>query len=111
MDDQITHPIDIHNLISRVLEGGLCAATVLVTFGVLIGKINPLQLLLLGLIETVLFVANCHVGYSMFGAVDVGMVGQDYLTSLCLFFGLTIVKVVRSLCTLLAPTLVWQSRL
>ena len=82
----------------RVLEGGLCAATVLVSFGVLIGKINPLQvisifwilresvfldilktklfqLLLLGLIETVLFVGNCHVGYSLFGAVDVGMVG------------------------------------
>ena len=58
--------------ILRVLEGGLCAATVLVSFGVLIGKINPLQLLILGLIETVLFVANCHVGYSMFGAVDVG---------------------------------------
>ena len=90
-----------------MLEGGLCAATVLVTFGVLIGKINPLQLLLLGLIETVLFVANCHVGYSMFGAVDVGTVWQDFKFSLFI----PIVKVVRSLCTHLVPTLGWQSRL
>ena len=38
-------------------------------------KTKLFQLLLLGLIETVLFVGNCHVGYSLFGAVDVGMVG------------------------------------
>ena len=57
-----------------MLEGGLCAATVLVTFGVLIGKVNPLQLLVLGLIETVLFVINCHVGYSVLGAIDAGIV-------------------------------------
>ena len=86
MNDPQIHPHDVHNLIARVLEGGLCAATVLVSFGVLIGKINPLQLLLLGLIETVLFVANCHVGYSMFGAVDVGNGFGTILTSLSLFF-------------------------
>ena len=55
-----------------MLEGGLCAATVLVSFGVLLGKVNPLQLLVLGLVETVLFTINCHVGYSMMGVVDAG---------------------------------------
>ena len=57
---------------ARVLEGGLAAATVLVSFGVLIGKISPLQLLIMGLIETILFVANAHFGYSILGTVDVG---------------------------------------
>ena len=56
----------------RVLEGGLAAATVLVSFGVVIGKVNPLQLLVMGLIETVLFVGNCHLGYGILGVVDVG---------------------------------------
>ena len=44
----------------------------LVTFGVLIGKVNPLQLLVLGFIETVLFVMNCYIGYTVLGVVDVG---------------------------------------
>ena len=55
-----------------MLEGGLAAATVLVSYGVLIGKINPLQLLIMGLVETVLFVANAHFGYIVLGTVDVG---------------------------------------
>ena len=33
---------------------------------------NPLQLLVMGLVETVVFVINCHIGYSLLGAVDVG---------------------------------------
>ena len=65
-------PLESCLLYFSVLEGGLASATVLVSFGVLIGKINPLQLLLMGLIETVLFVVNCHIGYSVLGAVDVG---------------------------------------
>ena len=56
----------------HVLEGGLAAASVLISFGVVIGKCNPLQLLVMGLIETVLFTINMHLGYSVFGAIDVG---------------------------------------
>ena len=59
-------------LFSSVLEGGLAAASVLISFGVVIGKLNPFQLLVMGIIETVLFVINMHIGYVIFGAVDVG---------------------------------------
>ena len=62
----------------RVLEGGLAAATVLVSFGVLIGKINPLQLLVMGFIETILFVINCYIGYTVLGAVDIGKWGKRH---------------------------------
>ena len=61
-------------LFSSVLEGGLAAASVLISFGVVIGKLNPFQLLVMGIIETVLFVINMHIGYVIFGAVDVGNV-------------------------------------
>ena len=71
MDEDI---LQIDHGCCRVLEGGLCAATVLVTFGVLLGKVNPFQLLVLGLVETVLFAINCHIGYSVLGAVDAGSI-------------------------------------
>ena len=56
----------------RVLEGGLASATVLVSFGVLLGKLNPLQLLFMGLVETVMFVANSYIGYTLLGVIDGG---------------------------------------
>ena len=56
-----------------VLEGGLAAASVLISFGVVIGKLNPFQLLVMGIIETVLFTVCMHVGYVMLGVIDVGM--------------------------------------
>ena len=62
------------NIIARVLMEGLWAATVLVSFGVLLGMVNPLQLLVLALIETILFVVNCHIGYSILGCIDAGSV-------------------------------------
>ena len=35
-----------------ILEGGLAAAAVLISFGVVIGKFNPFQLLVLALVES-----------------------------------------------------------
>ena len=35
-----------------ILEGGLAAASVLISFGAVIGKFNPFQLLLLALVES-----------------------------------------------------------
>ena len=55
-----------------MLEGGLAAASVLISFGVIIGKLNPFQLLVMGILETILYVINMHIGYVIFGAVDVG---------------------------------------
>ena len=43
-------------LMSRVLEGGLASAAVLITLGAVLGKLNPFQVLLLSLIEGPLFV-------------------------------------------------------
>ena len=55
-----------------MLEGGLAAASVLISFGVVIGKLNPFQLLVMAIFETILFVINMHIGYVLFGAIDVG---------------------------------------
>ena len=58
--------------VSSVLEGGLAAACTLISFGVVIGKLNPLQLLVMGIIETVLFVINMWIGFTLLGAIDIG---------------------------------------
>ena len=50
----------------------LAAASVLISFGVVIGKLNPLQLLVMAIFETIIFTINMHIGYVMFGAIDVG---------------------------------------
>ena len=62
---------------SSVLEGGLAAASTLISFGVVIGKLNPLQLLVMGIIETILFVINMWIGFSLLGAIDIGKGGNS----------------------------------
>ena len=78
----------------HVLEGGLAAASVLISFGVVIGKLNPFQLLVMGIIETILFTINMHIGYVMFGAVDVGKI-----IFFSFFFIINILEVVQCLFT------------
>ena len=59
-------------LISRVLEGGFAGAAVLISFGVILGKTNPLQLLVTSIIQTSLYVANVLIGTHLLSAIDAG---------------------------------------
>ena len=56
----------------RIMDASICSAAVLVSFGVVLGKTSPLQLLLMLLIEIPIYVANVHIGYNMLEAVDAG---------------------------------------
>ena len=58
--------------ILRVLEGGFAGAAVLISFGVILGKVNPLQLLVMAIIETALYVANLLIGSHLLNAIDIG---------------------------------------
>lgn len=62
----------IAKLLGSLLEASLAAATVLITVGVMLGKLNPLQMLFLGLAETPVYVFNSYIGYKIFGANDAG---------------------------------------
>ena len=55
-----------------VMMGCFAAGAVLVTFGVLIGKVSPLQLLALTMIEVPIYFVNMHIGISIIQAVDCG---------------------------------------
>ena len=71
----------IYVTMMEALESSLTSAAVLITYGVVLGKLNPLQILILTLIESLLFVINAYIGYTLLGAVDVGtrkyIVGRD----------------------------------
>ena len=45
-----------------MLSADFAAATVLISFGALLGKVSPLQLLVIALIETILGQINEYVG-------------------------------------------------
>ena len=61
---------------NRVLEGGLASATVLISLGALLGKLNPFQILMLSIIEAPIFVLNSYLGYTILGVADVGNISQ-----------------------------------
>ena len=50
-----------------MLGADFCAATVLISFGVLLGKTSPLQVIVMALIEIVLFIGNEIIGRKYFG--------------------------------------------
>lgn len=50
----------------RLLSADLSTAALLISFGAVLGKTTPLQLIIMGLIETAIFTANEHLGLSVF---------------------------------------------
>ena len=85
----ISRKLDEYNNINiswhDLLNGGFAAATVLVSFGVVIGKTTPMQLLGMAAVEVPLFVANTYIGYSLIGAIDVG--GAIFIHTFGAYFG------------------------
>ena len=51
----------------RLLTADFASAAVLISFGVVLGKASPFQLIIMALIEIVLFVANEVLGRAVFG--------------------------------------------
>ena len=62
------------------MMGCFAAGAVLVSFGVVIGKVSPLQLLALTMIEVPIYFANMHIGISIIQAVDCGKHGSTHNT-------------------------------
>ena len=58
--------------ISSILNGGFGAAAVMISVGGVLGKLNPLQILVMSVIEAAMFVLSCFIGYDILGVVDVG---------------------------------------
>ena len=59
--------------IPHVLNGLFCAGAVMISFGAILGKVTPLQLVVLAIIEPVFFWLNFFICDLKLHAVDVGM--------------------------------------
>lgn len=75
------------NLMS-LLGADFCAAAILITFCVLLGKITPLQLIIMAIIEVAIYVANDVIGRIYIGAVDVGC--TIFIHTFAAYFGLAV---------------------
>jgi ammonium transporter Rh len=70
--------------VEQMVLSDFCAGAVLITFGVLLGKVNPSQMLFIAIIETVAFSLNERIGLRML-VDDVG--GSMTIHGMGAFFG------------------------
>jgi len=74
-------PMDV----TMLIEGDFAAAAVLITFGGLLGKVSPMQLMFVGMVEVVLYAVNFEL-VSKIGTFDVG--GSLVIHAFGAYFGL-----------------------
>ncbi|PAA63341.1 hypothetical protein BOX15_Mlig001180g1 [Macrostomum lignano] len=72
--------------VQSMLSADFACATVLISFGALLGRISALQCLALAMIEIPIFVANEYVGLNKFRAVDMG--GSMFVHIFGAYFGI-----------------------
>jgi ammonium transporter Rh len=72
--------------ITSLITGDFTTGAVLITFGGLLGKVSPLQLLVIAMLECIVFGANETIGALELGAVDMG--GSIFVHTFGAYFGL-----------------------
>ena len=68
--------------------GSYSVATVLISFGAVLGRVGPLELLIMGLVEIVGYTLNEVLVYEVIGVYDVG--GSTAIHTFGAYFGLTV---------------------
>nr|CAD7458619.1 unnamed protein product [Timema tahoe] len=84
--DPLDHKIPIS--IESLLSADVATAAILISMGAVLGKTTPLQLLIMGFIEIIVFTANEYLGVEVFKAVDAG--GSMYVHVFGAYFGLAV---------------------
>jgi ammonium transporter Rh len=82
-----------------ITRGSYCVAAVLISFGGIIGKVGPKELLIMGIIEVIGYTFNEVFVSDIIGALDVG--GSMLIHSFGAYFGLTVSWILSSK---IAPT-------
>ncbi|KAF8792591.1 Ammonium transporter Rh type B like protein [Argiope bruennichi] len=80
------HSMGYHN--AGLISGNFASATVLISFGALLGKTSPLQLVIMSILEITIFACNEHLGLHIYKAADIG--GSIFLHTFGAYFGLSV---------------------
>ncbi|CAG2222915.1 CD241 [Mytilus edulis] len=75
-----------------MLTADFAAATVLISFGAVIGKTSALQLLIMAVIEVVLSQLNEHIGLQLLNVVDLGE--SIFIHAFGAYFGLAVARTI-----------------
>ncbi|XP_050786485.1 ammonium transporter Rh type B [Gopherus flavomarginatus] len=85
------HDGKIHIGIESMINADFCSGAVLISFGAVLGKTSPIQLLLMALFEVTLFGINEYILLSVIGAKDAG--GSMTIHTFGAYFGLMVSRV------------------
>ncbi|KAL4630569.1 ammonium transporter Rh type A [Arapaima gigas] len=80
----------IHVSILKMINADFSTATVLITFGAVLGKTSPVQLLILTILEITIFAANEHLVAEILGASDIG--ASMTIHAFGAYFGLAVAR-------------------
>lgn len=80
-----------HLDISEMIAGDFAAATILISFGAVLGKTSPLQLLVMAIIEVLFSQLNGFLGHVYLHAVDPGE--SMYIHTFGAYFGLAVSRI------------------
>jgi len=72
----------------ELLNGLFCAAAVMISYGAILGKVTPTQMLILGFLEPIFYWVNVYVTIIVLGVLDIG--GGMTIHTFGAYYGLTI---------------------
>eukprot|EP01084_Bolivina_argentea_P174065 301515_1 len=78
--------------IDNLVQGDIAAAVVLISFGAVLGRATPSQLLVMGFLEIILYAVNSYIVTSILHATDVG--GSIIIHTFGCYFGLAVSKII-----------------
>lgn len=78
--------------ITTLITSDFAAGAVLISFGAVLGKTSPLQMLLVVIFELVVYAVNELIGAVIFGAVDMG--GSIFVHTFGAYFGLALSRTI-----------------
>jgi len=85
------HGGKIHIGVESMINADFCTGAVLISFGAVLGKTSPVQLLVMAMFEVTLFAVNEYILLSLLGAKDAG--GSMTIHTFGAYFGLVVTRV------------------
>ncbi|XP_046882908.1 ammonium transporter Rh type B [Hypomesus transpacificus] len=85
------HGSKIHIGVESMINADFCTGSVLISFGAVLGKTSPVQLLVMAMFEVTLFSVNEFILLSVLGAKDAG--GSMTIHTFGAYFGLVVARV------------------